>query len=56
MKCPYNESKCIHLQEDGYCRMSTCYDEYDMADGKPFPNEETRDYWSRIDKIEGGLE
>lgn len=50
MKCPYEETECIHFGRDEECDINTCYDEYDMAKGIPCPDLDTKDYWERLEK------
>ena len=47
MDCCYNQPECIHNM-GGKCDIFTCYDEYDMAKGKPFPNKEVEQYWTAL--------
>lgn len=47
MKCCYGTSECSHNQ-DGECDIITCYDEYDIGEGKPFPNREVEAYWTPL--------
>ena len=49
MKCFCNETECHHYDKDtGDCKINTCFDEYDIAEGKPYPNKEIKEYWERM--------
>lgn len=52
MKCCYGTPECLHNVE-GDCAIVTCYDEYDIGEGKPFPNKDIEDYWT---PLLGGIE
>ena len=47
MKCTYQEPQCIYLH-NGECDISTCFDEYDIAEGTPYPSEEVKEYWEDL--------
>ena len=53
MKCGYSKNelkankfrRCGHFNSETLvCDMGTCYDEYDLDENKPIPNEKTRKY------------
>ena len=47
MNCCYGIPECTN-NEEGKCLIITCYDEYDMREGKPFPNNEVKAYWTKL--------